>query len=129
MYTVFDLYHYLIKDPAVITILREPIKHALSWACFYNLPQTLKDLEAKVKSLKPNKVCEEFGIVTLEQLKYFIANHFPKFELVCISEFFDECMVMMRRRFNWSLLDITYLRLLDSEDVRFVATIALFFVH
>jgi hypothetical protein len=118
---VFRMFEGLIDNPRVITIVREPMKHALSWACYMRTPQNLKSLYKIVdsNSLPSNTLAADFGITTRDQLDKFLATDFSRFELVCITELFQECLVMLMRRFGWSLLDITALSILESSGHMF----------
>ena len=75
----------------------------------------MTELERIIATILPSNIlAAEFALVTEEDVANFLANDWNLFSLVCLSEAFDECVVMMRRMFNWDMLDITYLRLLDS---------------
>jgi hypothetical protein len=116
--TVFDFYSFVIKEPAILSILRDPISQTLSWICFYLLPEDIAGVEQMIEKIPSNIQCAEFGIKTPQQLDSFLANELNVFKLMCVSERFDECMVMMRRKLNWDMLDITYLRVNDGDEVR-----------
>ena len=81
---------------------------------------TVADVDARVLGRKSGVLASEFGLKTKEDVDVFLNSTWKDFELVCLTEYFDECLVMMRRRFNWNMLDITYLRLLDSADTQYV---------
>ena len=115
-----EFYNLIINKPRILTMLREPTTHLLSWICFYRLPEDIAGLEGLLASSPNNSQMAEFGISTKAELMAFLGSMDESFELVCITEYFDECLVMMRRRFNWNMLDITYLRLLDSADTQYV---------
>jgi hypothetical protein len=118
MSTVFSFYNHIIDKPFVVSILREPISQTLSWLCFYRLPEDIAGVEQMIEKIPSNIQCAEFGIKTRQQLDSFLANELNVFKLMCVSERFDECMVMMRRKLNWDMLDITYLRVNDGDEVR-----------
>ena len=115
----FYFFNYAIKNPKIITILRNPIAQTLSWTCFYLLPQSLQDVPRYLSRTPWNIQSLEFGVKNDVELNKFFKNDFDRFELVCLAEMFDEGLVLLRRRLNWDLVDITYIRLLDSEEVRF----------
>ena len=121
MTRVFRMFEGLIENPRVITIVREPLKHALSWACYMRTPRTIRGLYQLLgsKLMPSNTMAADFGITTRDQLDKFLATDFGRFELVCITELFQECLVMLMRRFGWSLLDITALSILESSGHRF----------
>ena len=104
-----------------VTLVREPLSHALSHLCYYMLPADIYDVERLLfQRLQHNVMAQDFGITNEDDFETFAQGDFGLFDLVCITEYFDECLVMMRRRFNWDMLDITYIRLLDSEENGFV---------
>jgi hypothetical protein len=117
MGNIFKLYNGLISSPRVITIVREPVSHALSWVTYMRTPPTLAHLSRLIESpeMPANTLAADFGLQTSQDVTNFVLRELPKFSLACISEQFDECLVMMRRSFNWSFLDITYMKLLDSS--------------
>ena len=120
---VMTLYNSIVRDPWLLTTLRNPRSHCLSWLCYYMLPQNMTQLEDMIhnNTLANNIQVREYGIKNLDALRHFIRHELNQFSLVCITEYFDECLVMMRRRFNWDMLDITYIRLLDSSNNRYVS--------
>ena len=118
--TALAFYRRVVPDPHIVTLMRNPLQQSLSWLCYYALPQDIFALERRIfdATLPDNLQCHEFGARSPEELTAFIEGEMRQFELFCISEMFDECLVMMRRRYNWDMLDITYIRLLDSEENR-----------
>ena len=119
---VFDLYRNVITSPVVVTLMRNPLQQSLSWLSYYYTTQSIDDVESLMQRgfLPDNIQLREFCPKDRPDFERFVKVYFEKFELFCISEMFDECLVMMRRRYNWDMLDITYIRLLDSEEIRSV---------
>ena len=115
---VLHLYDNLIDQPFVMTLMRDPMTHVLSWMCYYSGPDSVAKLEANILSGKmPDNIqTREFRISNEDEFNEFLDNQWHRVHMTCITEYFDECLVMMRRRFNWDMLDITYIRLLDSRD-------------
>ena len=115
---LFTFYGNIIANPSVFTIVREPISHALSWIAYMKLPQTIDEVNSMIQGheLPNNLLCIDFGLSTASDVHQFLTRDMSRFSLVCIAEQFDECLVMMKRKFGWSMLDITYLRLLDASN-------------
>ena len=113
-----DFYRAVLTNPKVVSIVREPTTHSLSWLCFYYVPQSIAALTQAINVLPFNLLSSEFDIRKKDELDVFLSTTWNEIDLMCVSELFDECLVMLRRRFNWDMLDITYLRLLDSADIR-----------
>ena len=115
---IFGFYETYIRDPVYVSILRDPVDRHLSSFRYFVEPN------AKDSSLKRflhdrtyyNQQCKDFGIGSTFQLTDFLQS--PDLEgrmtLVLITEYFDEGLVMLKRRLNWELEDILYIRLLDS---------------
>ncbi|CAN0546323.1 unnamed protein product, partial [Ectocarpus sp. 12 AP-2014] len=52
--------------------------------------------------------CKEFGVATETELEDFIDQEIPEFELVLVTERFDESLMVMRSLLGWDLIDMTY---------------------
>eukprot|EP00042_Codosiga_hollandica_P024568 m.104493 g.104493 ORF g.104493 m.104493 type:complete len:287 (-) comp51597_c0_seq1:232-1092(-) len=119
----FKFYSSIIRDAAVVTIVREPFAHALSWLAYFKAPRSNAELFQMIHSeVLPNNVGSlDFGIDNEEQALHFLQDFWHKFDLVCLLEDIDRCLVLLRRRMNWDPLDITYLHLQDlsKDPVRF----------
>ena len=112
-------YNSIIPDANIISIIREPISHAISYACYFYAPKTLEEFERVVEfNLTQSSMSWDFGVWNITRAYDFLANDSNLFAFMCLTEEFDECLIMMRRLFNWDLLDITYLRLLANTEGR-----------
>eukprot|EP00042_Codosiga_hollandica_P032699 m.211933 g.211933 ORF g.211933 m.211933 type:complete len:264 (-) comp53985_c0_seq1:24-815(-) len=115
-----DFYNEIILAPQLVTILRDPVLHYISYYFYYVGREPDANLDwvewYASKGNLPNLLCAEFGLVTEADVRMFLARDFDQFALVLIADRIDEGLVIMRRKFNWSLLDITYMRLLDSNN-------------
>jgi hypothetical protein len=66
--------------------------------------------------MRQNIICDEFGLRTLEEVEAFLATTFTTM-IVLVADRMDESLVVLRKLFNWSLLDITYMRVLGLSDL------------
>jgi hypothetical protein len=114
---MIEFFKYIIDKPLIITIMREPMEQVLS-TMYYFLTKDVQHngLTATIETFPANPQCRELGITTDEELDRFIESGMDMFDLICVTEHFDECMVMLRRRMNWDMVDITYLRIHDAEE-------------
>jgi hypothetical protein len=112
------LYSRMIDSPHIFTIIREPMSHALSYLCYMKLSKSVSDIEEHIRKLPHlNVQLTDLAIDnSIEAVNKFLREYFQKFSFVCLTEYFNECLVMMRRYFNWSFRDLLYMRLLDSKD-------------
>ncbi|CAM9324747.1 unnamed protein product [Pylaiella littoralis] len=133
-------YRQLMRDPAgihFITVLREPRSHFLRWWVdmntrksyyyYFMQPQTQKSIEDFLtqrdnnpKSHKRlfNPLAAEFGVKTPEDLRYMVETALPNLKLVILTEDFDEGLMVMRRLFGWSMIDMTYVTVLKTISGR-----------
>jgi hypothetical protein len=115
MTKILQFYDHILKEPLKMSILRDPISQTLSWICYYFIPQNLQAVEYFLEhGIEGNIQCAEFGIKNIAQLEAFLQDEYNVFRLMCLSDRFDECMVMMRRKMNWDMLDITHLAVNDG---------------
>lgn len=119
---VMDWYRHLIGDDvSVFTLFREPKQQYISWAYFYYVPNKYPADPAEVflsflrEQRNPNPLAGEFGLFSEGDVDTFLEKHFGNFKLILLSERFDECLVLLRRILNWDLIDITYMKILDSS--------------
>eukprot|EP00042_Codosiga_hollandica_P027982 m.143570 g.143570 ORF g.143570 m.143570 type:complete len:241 (+) comp52647_c0_seq21:506-1228(+) len=110
-------YRAIIEDVQIMTIVREPLSHALSWLTY---TQAVNDMNTLVRliptnSLPENPMALDLGLRSEEDIMRFLTDDWHHFSLICIMEAFDECLVMMRRKFNWNMQVILYMRLLDKS--------------
>lgn len=115
--------HLLGSEYKLVTVFRDPVMQYISWTYYFKVPERppgtspmdlLRDLVEAGEN--PNLLAHEFGIRTEEELQVFMTRYFDGFDLIIPSERFDEGLILMKRLFNWDLLDITYFRLLDSHS-------------
>jgi hypothetical protein len=118
LHEMIEFFQYIIDKPFIITVLREPLQHTLSYIFFYHKKEVSKLGLTKTidEHLPENPQCTELGITTDDQLNHFIESEMALFDMFCVTEHFDECMVMLRRRMNWDMVDITYLRVHDADE-------------
>jgi len=114
---LFKFYEGLIQDPVFISVLRSPIDRYLSTYRYYVQPFWKRGFSRFLRDKNyENQQCKDFGITTLSQLDHFLRTPelHERMTLVLITEYFDEGLVLLRRKLNWDLEDILYIRLLDS---------------
>jgi hypothetical protein len=112
-----EFFNHIIDKPFIITVLREPLQQLLSFMYWYHDSKIQKyGLTQALKQGPSNPQCRELGITTDEQLDRFLESDMYLFDMICVTEHFDECMVMLRRRMNWDMVDITYLRIHDAKE-------------
>jgi hypothetical protein len=108
--------HLLGPEHHSVMVTSEPSQHYIDWLYFYVIPKkrNFKPIEVLGSFIKArmnrNMYMQEFAVRTFEQYDKFMANHVPKFDLVLVRERMDECLVLLRRMYNWDIRDITYLR-------------------
>jgi hypothetical protein len=115
---MIKFFQYIIDKPLIITVLREPLEQSLSYLYFYHGKEiSLLGLTKAIEEYLPhNPQGAEFGIDTQEKLNRFLEIEMDLFDMICVTEHFDECMVLLRRRMNWDMVDITYLRVHDADE-------------
>jgi hypothetical protein len=109
-------YKFNIHEPFIFTIVREPVAAALSWLSYFEKKQKGETESHAIMRIPENRQCSEFGIYTQEDLDSFLTNSFPSINLICLTEKFDECLVLLRRRLNWSPIDISYLQVHNRTE-------------
>lgn len=72
---VLAMYHQIIGPHTFISTIRSPLEQALSWACFYALPQNVEELYAKIPNIPDNVQCHEYGVQTEAELEEFIQGN------------------------------------------------------
>jgi hypothetical protein len=113
---VLEFFNIIIDRPRVITMIREPLSHAISYAVWRFAPANVSHLNYFIEHhLNSNTLCQDLHLQSEIEIDIFMNKYFQYFELVCLTDAFDECLVMMKRRFNWQIVDITYLALHDAE--------------
>jgi hypothetical protein len=115
---MIEFFKYIINKPFIITVLRESLEQSLSYLYFYYGKEISRlGLTKAIEEYLPhNPQGAELGIDTQEKLYRFLESEMDLFDMICVTEHFDECMVMLRRRMNWDMVDITYLRVHDADE-------------
>lgn len=140
-YTVYS--SVMPKDTVYIAIVREPFKQFISAFNYYrsqfrfsylinipgdamtNLIKYPEIYEESNLSYTMNSMAKDFGF----QMKHYLQQNFTEsmeyleklgavFDIVLITEFLDESLILMKRILNWSLKDVLYI----SKNVRGVDT-------
>jgi hypothetical protein len=132
---MIDFFHHIINKPVILTMIREPLSHTLSWLAYFRpfvfgrdgRSQPAHIIQSQLRT--DNLQCRELGITTDKELDAFIASGMDLFDMICVTEHFDECMVMLRRRMNWDMVDITYLRIHDANEPLFAFICSLVLSH
>ena len=107
----------------LVTIVREPVQHYLSYYFFYveptrgrHLPLTRYVSEGR----GANGLAREFGLTTESAAHAWVQDHGPDgaggLGFIALSDRMDESLVAMALDFGWSLADASYARLLDSHS-------------
>ena len=116
MSDVFVFFRTVVHRPYVFSIIREPYTHALSYSMYFYVPRNMSELNNVILTKLPsNPMAVEFGIHSDADLDRFLAESAPQFELLCVTEMFDECLVLLRRALQWPMRAITYQHILDSH--------------
>eukprot|EP00904_Undaria_pinnatifida_P003356 jgi/Undpi1/13020/HiC_scaffold_8.g02683.m1 len=125
-----DLYKQILRDPDninFITIFREPREHLLSYYTFFIEPITrlpisiflgLENPDPELLKRLENSLCQEFGLQTPEDLEHFITSSLPEFQLVMITERFDESLMVLRHILRWHMIDMTYVYLNQTAGLK-----------
>ena len=117
MPTLLDFYDFIIDHPAVVTIVRHPYSHTLSHIAYRFPPSSPEGFNEMIhKHVPRNALCAGLGLHNRTEIDEFLEHTSKRFSLICILEAFDECLVLMRRMFNWTMKDITYMNVLDSSQ-------------
>jgi hypothetical protein len=98
---VIQAYQSYISKPFIFTIVREPIALSISWLYYFRPPTENISLSLAATAIPPNMLCRHLGIATEAQLNAFLEKDVDLFDMICLTERFDECMVMLRRRLHW----------------------------
>ncbi|KAH9512879.1 Galactose-3-O-sulfotransferase 2 [Bulinus truncatus] len=136
-----EILTYLPNDTFKFTTLREPLKQFISSFVYFrqnsfpylsviNSTDPLKTFldnperyEAKgYHSYTNNRQSMDLGFDMshrfddITYIRSFIELTEKRFNLVLISEYFDESLIVLKRRLRWSTTDIIYFRKLESRD-------------
>ena len=109
---------------ALVTPVREPVSHYLSWYYYFGEPDSHMSVEGWVRTgIGANVLASEFGITTEAELAVFTqslvwganAGMGGALQLWLPVERFEEAMLLLRWTLRWELLDISYAVLFDSR--------------
>ncbi|EGD80807.1 hypothetical protein PTSG_01396 [Salpingoeca rosetta] len=119
--TAVSYYNTLLGSDYKLTIMfEEPSQHYINWLYFFIIPKAQKKPPSQVLDeflshrFNRNLQMQELSVRTNAQFEEFVTRHLSRFDLILLRERLDECLVLMRRMFNWSLLDITYLKPVET---------------
>ncbi|GFO48916.1 galactose-3-o-sulfotransferase 3 [Plakobranchus ocellatus] len=153
VYNKQQLAKYFPESAMRVTIIREPMKHAISALRFYSLVYPQKNYLAGVSKhpddpiggflLHPEdffpgskRVCAEPNSYITNRMSFdlgFDTHSFTSsktnrtkmqvflnqierdFDIVLISDYFDESMVLLRRLLGWKIQDIIYLKINSAQ--------------
>lgn len=116
-----------ISDYTLFTMIRRPLSQVLSAVYYYKLfPKVAtRDLmEAILKTptlFTTNRMSFDLGLPPSQfysptKVQEFITSIDADFHLVLLMEYFDESMVLLRRRLCWKTNDILYIKRNSGED-------------
>jgi hypothetical protein len=115
----------IVRNPAIIGVVRRPEKRIISHAFFFKLKTRSRQLQVlsdqnfinEVVKDTPrygvNKVISQyFGITNLDisenSLEQYLLRLNSEFTLVIILEKLDESLILLKRLFRWSIYDVIY---------------------
>lgn len=113
-------YRTKVPNPQFVTIVREPLKRAMSEWLYLLQPDYGNDTLGMVLGANYSRpanwytLATDLGIYTDSEMDFFLTEGHKQFALIAVVEQFDESLVLMKRLFGWSFDDILYLPLLDS---------------
>ena len=108
---VMKFYHSIMHRPFKFKIVREPLQHFVSWYYYFVFPASaveLEDVDEATWGHIANPVAHELGIGRSASISHSV---FDAFDLVCVFDQLDECLVLLRRKLNLPFIDSTYLPL------------------
>lgn len=118
---LINWYKEWLPEARFITILREPYQRVLSEYYYFFQPDApqipLYDLLTnKTHDIlkKLHIMSHDLGVYTNDDLELFLKQNYKLFDQFLITELFDESLILMKRRYNWDLEDLLYLKLLDA---------------
>ncbi|KAI8814019.1 galactose-3-O-sulfotransferase-domain-containing protein [Cladochytrium replicatum] len=126
---LINMYRRAVPGGMAVTVLREPNARFVSHYYYLVYPThrkiTLDDYATDRTSslafsggrwsLNWNRQCQELGIRSGSDLRRFLRHDKKRyFGMILITELFDESLVLMRRKFQWTAEDILYVKMLDS---------------
>jgi len=109
---------------ALVTPVREPVSHYLSWYYYFGEPDSHLSVEEWVRTrFGANVLAAEFGLASAAEVSRFTAQLVwgqnggmgEALQLWLPMERFDEALLLLRHALRWELLDITYAVLFDSR--------------
>ncbi|KAL5012093.1 hypothetical protein ScPMuIL_010644 [Solemya velum] len=120
----------LPQDAVFLAIVRDPFRRFLSWLAFRKF-EAYNTLERRAKGfenytglsqaliahpelldnsddLSPNRIMRYFGYTNSVEVDTFISNIFRKFDFFILAEYYDESIILLKRRMCWRLEDVIY---------------------
>ncbi|CAE1176318.1 GAL3ST1 [Acanthosepion pharaonis] len=116
-----------ISDYTLFTMIRRPLSQVLSAVYYYKLfPKVATHdlMEAILKTptlFTANRMSFDLGLPPSQfysptKVQEFITSIDADFHLVLLMEYFDESMVLLRRRLCWKTTDILYIKRNSGEN-------------
>ena len=119
------------KDTVYITLIRDPVKHFISAFWYYGYPQAFGIAKQKhpmgffVDNLDNpnfkykfpfNGVLSQLGLHKSvfkddQKLQHSLKQLDKEFELVLITEYFEESLILLKRLLNWRLDEMVYFKM------------------
>lgn len=117
------LYHEVISNVTLVTLLTEPRHRLVSYYYYYYRPgrigKKMMSLEQWLASEgRKHTLWKEFGVSTPKSQAEFMATYAGRFDFILLSDRLAESLVAMALDLGWSVADVSYLRLLDSHTER-----------
>ena len=115
---VMKFYHSILHKPFKFTIVREPLQHFVSWYYYFVHPTSaveLEDVDDATWSRLSNPAAREFGVGRSAAVPGTILD---AFDLVCVFDRLDECVVLLRRKLGLPFIDSTFMPLRKSGGER-----------
>eukprot|EP00049_Salpingoeca_infusionum_P018838 m.359023 g.359023 ORF g.359023 m.359023 type:complete len:1247 (+) comp18374_c0_seq1:602-4342(+) len=116
--SIFEFQDHILGPNHVKTlVMNEPTQHYINWLYFFVIAKKKKFPPAEItrdfikQRLNRNLFTQELGIRSYQELTAFFEEQLQKVDLILVTERLDESLVLLRRRMNWDMLDITYLKL------------------
>jgi len=112
-----DTYSLYIRNPLFVSVLRNPMDRYISaYRYFWEPYFSSKFFQFLQDKRYHNQQAIDFGLHNSTLMTQFFSSggSFDKMGPVLITEYFDEGLLLMKRKFNWDLQDILYIKLFDS---------------
>eukprot|EP00042_Codosiga_hollandica_P046826 m.497805 g.497805 ORF g.497805 m.497805 type:complete len:345 (-) comp57315_c0_seq17:145-1179(-) len=116
--TSVAFFRAIIEKPRIFSIVRDPLSHVISQLCFSRGLTKMDQLHEVIRerNWEESPLARELGMLTLDHFESFVSTWLDEFDFICLTETFDECIVYLKRRFNWSIEDVVYQPVWDSHS-------------